>query len=123
MIDKFQKNIFIPELSKSDIFPKIEAIKKIEQQFSDKFKLNLPVYWPTATMVPIKHSKRNIKVRFIWSSQSSKERSLKMLKFLIVPSEPSNNMFEHFPYEKVSYLIFKGSSAIKKPNFQQFFIA
>ena len=65
MIDKFQKNIFIPELSKSDIFPKIEAIKKIEQQFSDKFKLNLPVYWPTATMVPIKHSKRNIKVRFI----------------------------------------------------------
>jgi len=31
-------------------------------------------------------------------------------------------MFEHFPYEKVSYLIFKGSSAIEKPNFQQFLL-
>lgn len=61
-----------------------------------------------------------MKVRFIWSSQSSRDRSLKMLKFLIVPNEPSSNMFEHFPYEKVSYLIFKGSSAIKMPNFQRF---
>ena len=73
-------------------------------------KNNSPVYWLTATIVPMKQSRRNMKVRFIWSSQSSSERSLKMLKFLIVPREPSSNMFEHLPYKKVSYLTFKCSA-------------